>query len=45
MLLTMHSGIIAAIATVFARHTGTFVELGTWEGRGIKSPSSGSSRR
>jgi APA family basic amino acid/polyamine antiporter len=28
MLLTMHSGIIAAIATVFARYTGTFVTLG-----------------
>ena len=27
MLLTMHSGIIAFIATVFARYTGTFVTL------------------
>ena len=29
MLLTMHSGIIAAIATVFARYVGFFVPLGT----------------
>lgn len=29
MLATMHSGIIAAIATVFARYTGHFVPLGT----------------
>jgi APA family basic amino acid/polyamine antiporter len=29
MLLTMHSGIIAAIATVFARYTAHFVPLGT----------------
>jgi APA family basic amino acid/polyamine antiporter len=28
MFWTMHSGIIAAIATVFARYTGTFVPLG-----------------
>ncbi len=33
MLLTMHSGIIAAIATVFARYTGTFVPMGTWASR------------
>ena len=35
MLLTMHSGIIAAIATVFARYAGTFVPLGTWGNRGV----------
>src|SRR5262245_38146450 len=35
MLLTMHSGIIAAIATVFARYTGTFVPMGTWASRGV----------
>ena len=35
MLLTMHSGIIAAIATVFARYTGTFIELGVWESRAV----------
>jgi APA family basic amino acid/polyamine antiporter len=35
MLLTMHSGIIAAIATVFARYTGTFVPMGTWAARGV----------
>jgi len=29
MFVTMHSGIIAAIATVFARYVGTFVPLGT----------------
>jgi APA family basic amino acid/polyamine antiporter len=28
MFWTMHSGIVAAIATVFARYTGTFVALG-----------------
>ena len=33
MLLTMHSGIIAAIATVFARYVGFFVPLGTAGGR------------
>lgn len=33
MLLTMHSGIIAAIATVFARYTAHFVPLGTWGSR------------
>lgn len=33
MLLTMHSGIIAAIATVFARYVGFFVPLGTVGGR------------
>jgi basic amino acid/polyamine antiporter, APA family len=35
MLLTMHSGIIAAIATVFARYTGFFVPLGTWGARAV----------
>lgn len=35
MLLTMHSGIIAAIATVFARYTAHFVPLGTWGGRAV----------
>lgn len=35
MLLTMHSGIIAAIATVFSRYAGTFVPLGTWGGRAV----------
>jgi APA family basic amino acid/polyamine antiporter len=33
MLLTMHSGIIAAIATVFARYTAFFVPLGPWGSR------------
>jgi APA family basic amino acid/polyamine antiporter len=33
MLLTMHSGIIAAIATVFARYAAHFVPLGTWGSR------------
>jgi len=35
MLLTMHSGIIAAIATVFARYTGHFMPMGTWGGRAV----------
>lgn len=35
MLLTMHSGIIAAIATVFARYTGFFLPLGLWGGRTV----------
>lgn len=35
MLLTMHSGIIAAIATVFARYTAFFVPLGTWGSRAV----------
>jgi APA family basic amino acid/polyamine antiporter len=35
MLLTMHSGIIAAIATVFARYTGFFIPLGDWGGRAV----------
>jgi APA family basic amino acid/polyamine antiporter len=30
MLLTMHSGIIAAIATVFARYAGQVLPLGIW---------------
>jgi APA family basic amino acid/polyamine antiporter len=30
MFWSMHSGIIAAIATVFARYLGHFVELGEW---------------
>lgn len=33
MLLTMHSGIIAAIATVFARYVGYFIPMGTAESR------------
>ncbi len=33
MFLTMHSGIIAAIATVFARYVGYFIPLGTVGGR------------
>jgi APA family basic amino acid/polyamine antiporter len=33
MLLTMHSGIIAAIATIFARYTAFFIPLGTWGSR------------
>jgi APA family basic amino acid/polyamine antiporter len=33
MLLTMHSGIIAAIATVFARYTAYFIPMGTWGSR------------
>lgn len=35
MLLTMHSGIIAAIATVFARYAGTFVPLGSAASRAV----------
>src|SRR5687767_11926112 len=35
MLLTMHSGIIAAIATVFARYTAHFVPLGTAGSRAV----------
>jgi APA family basic amino acid/polyamine antiporter len=35
MLLTMHSGIIAAIATVFARYTAHFIPLGTAAGRAV----------
>jgi APA family basic amino acid/polyamine antiporter len=35
MLLTMHSGIIAAIATVFARYTAFFVPLGPWGSKGV----------
>ena len=35
MLLTMHSGIIAAIATVFARYTAFFVPMGTWGNRAV----------
>ena len=35
MLLVMHSGIIAAIATVFARFAGYFLPLGHWGERGI----------
>lgn len=35
MLLTMHSGIIAAIATVFARYVGYFVPMGTGATRGV----------
>ena len=45
MLLTMHSGIIAAIATVFARYTGTFVPMGTWHPERSRSPSSSCCRR
>jgi APA family basic amino acid/polyamine antiporter len=33
MFWTMHSGIVAAIATVFARYAGHFVPLGDWETR------------
>lgn len=33
MLLTMHSGIVAAIATVFARYAAVFVPLEVWESR------------
>lgn len=33
MLLTMHSGIVAAIATIFARYAAVFVPLGPWESR------------
>src|SRR5262245_31220985 len=35
MLLTMHSGIIAAIGTVIARYTGTFYPMGTWASRAV----------
>ena len=35
MLLTMHSGIIAAIATVFARYTAFFIPMGTWGSRAV----------
>ncbi len=35
MLLTMHSGIIAAIATIFARYTGFFIPLSPWGGRAV----------
>ena len=35
MLLTMHSGIIAAIATVFARYTAFFFPMGTWGSRAV----------
>jgi APA family basic amino acid/polyamine antiporter len=35
MLLTMHSGIIAAIATVFARYTAFFIPLGDAAGRAV----------
>lgn len=35
MLVTMHTGIIAAIATIFARYTAFFVPLGTWGSRGV----------
>ncbi len=35
MLLTMHTGIIAAIATVFARYVGFFVPMGTTATRGV----------
>lgn len=35
MLLTMHSGIIAAIATVFARYTGFFFPLGERGSRAV----------
>jgi APA family basic amino acid/polyamine antiporter len=35
MLLTMHSGIIAAIATVFARYTAFFIPLGDWGSRAV----------
>jgi basic amino acid/polyamine antiporter, APA family len=35
MLLTMHSGIIAAIATVFARYAGYFVPMGTVASRAV----------
>ena len=42
MLLTMHSGIIAAIATVFARYTGAFRSAGH-VGQRARSPSASSS--
>jgi len=35
MFWTMHTGIIAAIATVFARYVGYFVPLGDWGTRGV----------
>lgn len=35
MLLTMHSGIIAAIATVFARYTAYFFPMGPWGTRAV----------
>lgn len=35
MLLTMHSGIIAAIATVVARYVGAFIPMGTAATRGV----------
>lgn len=35
MLVTMHTGIIAAIATIFARYTAFFVPLGTWGSRAV----------
>lgn len=35
MLLTMHSGIIAAIATVFARYTGTFIPMSQTASRAV----------
>jgi APA family basic amino acid/polyamine antiporter len=35
MFWTMHSGIIAAISTVFARYVGYFVSLGEWEMKGV----------
>jgi len=35
MLLTMHSGIIAAIATVFARYAGNFVPLASWGSKAV----------
>ena len=35
MLLTMHTGIIAAIATVFARYVGFFVPMGTTATRAV----------
>ncbi|MGQ0647344.1 MAG: APC family permease [Gemmatimonadaceae bacterium] len=35
MLLVMHSGIVAAIAMVFARFVAFFVPLGAWESRAV----------
>jgi len=45
MLLTMHSGIIAAIATVFARYAGTFVPMAPGHPERSRSRSSSCCRR
>jgi APA family basic amino acid/polyamine antiporter len=39
MFWSMHSGIIAAIATVFARYLGHFIELGEWGTRAAAAAS------